>query len=143
MSVEIKVRESITHTLGKKARISNSVVTMGVLGALVKAQTERRMLVEKATPETNTPWPEWSPGYAKTRIPGVHSLLIDSTDLVKSFKVQAAKGEVKVFTKIPYAAIHQEGLFNIKKRRFMGFGKVHRSEILKTIEERIKSVSGS
>lgn len=92
------------------------------LGPLLKAQTQRRINSEKTSPEGG-PWKPWSVGYAKTRIPGKHSLLIDTKAMVSRIKWNAYANNVEAGSAQPYA-----GYVNAI-RPFVGLSESNASEI--------------
>lgn len=77
------------------------------IGAVLESSARRRVGETKLAPD-GTPWPAWSPGYAKHR-PAGKSLLQDSGGLLDSIQFKTTPDSVIVFAAAEHAATHQFG----------------------------------
>lgn len=107
---------------GIKRRIANPSTFTSKLGALLRKQTQKRIRTEKTTP-AGEPWRPWSSGYAATRIPGKHSLLIDTRAMVQGIEWRANGDSVEVGSSQPYAG------FVTAVRPFVGISDRNATEI--------------
>jgi len=80
---------------------------LDALGTLGESQTRRRLGQDKEGPQ-GEPWPDWSPGYAKTRRGG-HQLLESEGLLIDSIHYMVHGDQVQVGSGLVYAAIHHFG----------------------------------
>lgn len=117
-----QIKKLAAAVRGIKSRVSNPSLFTRKLGPVLRRQTQQRILVEKSDPQ-GVPWKPWSPSYAKTRIPGRHSLLIDTRAMVNRIKWFQGPDSVEVGSAQPYA-----GHVNAA-RQFVGISAQNATEI--------------
>jgi phage virion morphogenesis protein len=136
VSLTIDMRElprSILH-VGKLAKRALDVLPHKI-GAIVEAQTERRLTYDKRDP-TGKRWPKWSDRYAATR----HSeqSLLEASGLLASSLTNLVhnNGSVEVGADRIYAATHQYGDPDrgIPARPYLGLSTADKAELRDTIE---------
>ena len=88
---------------------------MRTVGEGLEHQTRVRIHSEKRAPD-GTPWAPWSPAYAKTRGAG-HSLLKDTWAMVEGLESRSTATTATVFSRRPYAGVHQAGSKGIARDR--------------------------
>lgn len=96
-------------------------------------QTKRRLTDDKHGPHGEV-WPEWSPGYAKTRHGG-QSKLESTGALVDSINAFADRQTAGWGTNLKYAATHQFGRDAIPARPFLGVSESDAQELLDLAED--------
>jgi hypothetical protein len=93
-----------------------------LLGKLLVQQTQRRIQVEKTSPD-GRPWAPWSARYAATR-KAHHSLLIDTGAMLQSIKATVRSADQVAVTSDREYAGRQNAV-----RPFMGVSDSNRDEI--------------
>lgn len=101
---EIQRYEELIATLGDP---KHKAELLDAMGAIVESQTRRRIADEKTAPD-GSPWPDWSPQYAKTRH-GNQSLLQGGGDLLDSITYVVQRNQVRIGSPLPYSGVHQDG----------------------------------
>ena len=139
---EVEGLVDVGRVLGRLSQL-DLVELQDVAGGLLVSSAQRRIQEEKTSPE-GVAWPAWSPAYAATRIPGVHSLLVgghrpagegvrsEGGHLQGSIEHHFAGDVVLIGSNLPYAAVHQFGSDdggNIPARPYLGISADDRAAI--------------
>lgn len=127
--IEIEGLVNVGQALGRLSRL-DLVALADVASEFLVNSTQARLQEEKASPE-GEPWAPWSPAYAKTRVPGVQSLLISKDELRDSIANYADGPTVRIGSNLVYAAFHQFGSDDgdIPARPYLGVSEADRIEI--------------
>ncbi len=113
-------------------------------GAVLESSARRRIDSEKRGPGGD-PWPQWSPGYAKSRHGG-QSLLSSGGDLLDSLRQDLQATGLEVGSDLPYAALHQFGGAEVgmatPARPYLGISTQDEEEILAAVDSWIDDILG-
>lgn len=125
------------------ARVKQPEPAMEQIAGLLESQTKGRFQGgddEKHAPD-GSPWAEWSPNYAATRTPGVHSLLINKGLLEGDIAGDFDDTLSRVSASLEYALTHQFGdeSRGIHARPYMGLSAANAKEIEQTMGEWIEA----
>ncbi len=114
--VRLKKRIDAVLEVSKKPQLVLMQLAKGII-----EQTQARIQYEKTAPD-GTPWPAWSPEYAKTR-DGGDSLLMDSEEMYGDFHSKVNRSGLMVWNDAVYAGAQNFGRpeINLPARTFMGF----------------------
>lgn len=125
-SITVTGLDAVTAALKRLSSIKTQDA-LRVVGSKIQEQVERRIETEKKAPN-GLRWAPWTRAYAETR--GTqHSLLIDTGDLLGSFRTINVGNEVQMGTEITYARK------NDREREFMGLSEDNKREVRDVIEE--------
>ncbi len=131
VSMQLDGVAALEQRLGLLARVDIDPLR-DTIGATVESQTRRRLSEDKAAPD-GTPWPDWSPDYAKTRRRG-QSLLESDGDLVDSINFLVSGEDIHVGTPLVYGAIQhfggEEVGIDIPAREYLGLSDDDMAELL-------------
>lgn len=123
------------------SRVQNPADAMDHIAGMLESQTKGRIEDEKKAPD-GTPWAEWSPDYAATRILGVHSKLIakKKPGLFDDIAHESDAFKAEVFASLEYALTHQLGddSRGIPARPYMGLSRENTADIEQTMAEWIE-----
>ena len=148
MSVGIVSNISDMQDLAKRLAALESLdreALLEGLGAETENQTRRRIGEEKTAPD-GTPWPEWSPRYAKTRNAG-QSLLEGEGALMDSLQSVVTGDEVETGSNLIYAAIHNLGGTEemppgpraVPARQYLGFSDENQDELQQLTDDFVEA----
>lgn len=127
--IEIDGLAEVGRVLGRLSELDVAELAYAT-GELLVSSTQRRMHEEKAGPDGDA-WAPWSPDYAATRLPGVHSLLVGENHLLTSIWNHTSGHVVRIGTPLPYGAVHQFGSSDgtTPARPYLGLSPSDRADI--------------
>lgn len=112
-----------------------------VVAKVAQKQTERRVSTEKTDPD-GSPWASWSDSYAESR-QSFHSLLINSKELFRSFRIVLGREAALMGTEVPYASFVQKGTSTMPARPFLGVSSSNLQDMQARLDEWVsKQVEG-
>lgn len=132
LAVNIELTErGLKALLAKLTRVEKAFQSPGALkrslGRMLVAQTRRRLLEEKTSPD-GIQWAPWDPGYAATR-GAQHSLLMDSHAMLNSIRASVTKDGASVHSDVAYAARQNAA------RPFLGLSAENKAEMVEFVNE--------
>lgn len=104
------------------------------LGAILKAQTQRRIKSEKQAPD-GARWSPWAPSTSKKG-----HLLYKSGAFYKGIKASVTKQGVSITTDTPYGYLHDVGTSRMPARPWIGISRDNLREVEKAVDSWLEEV---
>jgi phage virion morphogenesis protein len=127
--VTTEIERMALRIRGLAQQIARPAGIMRTVAQGVEHQTAVRIHFEKRAPD-GKPWAPWSPRYARTRKPGLHSLLMDTWAMVdERLDSKSTATTATVFDTAPYAGFHMTGTRRMPARPFLGISDANARDI--------------
>lgn len=118
--------EEASIYINERLASMNTLGLMETVGALVEAQTKRRIASEKTAPDGSA----WAPLKASTAArKGNDNILVDVGRLLGSISHIATATQAVVGTNVFYGVFHQGGTSRMPSRAFVGLSSENSSEL--------------